>query len=367
MTRAERAYLARACELAQRGVGSTSPNPPVGAVIVRGGETLGEGFHRVRGGPHAEVEALQDARARGHDVRGATAIVSLEPCDHHGVTGPCTEAVLEAGVARVVIGTADPNPKTAGAGIARLHRAGVEVEIADDEWAHALIAPFAVAIRSPRPYVTLKMAASLDGYVAPQPGSCWLTSRPSRERVRELRWMHDAVMVGAGTIRVDDPQLTVRPLRARRRAYVRVVACEDEPVPARARVFAAEDGYAKTIVLAPAGRRDHFRPLEAVADCHYVGDREARDLDLEAALSALKGAGISSVLCEGGPTLASALLAESLVDQLVWFVAPVLLRNERAIPVLRDDVTAGIAGWRFDSVERSGDDLLLTANLRSDV
>jgi len=207
-------YLARACELAARGNGSTAPNPPVGAVLVRGGRTLAEGFHHRRGEAHAEIEALHAARG---DARGATLYVSLEPCDHAGLTPPCTRAVIEAGVARVVVGALDPNPRTAGAGLERLRGAGVDVVLADDASARDLIEAFAVWIRGPRPFVTLKMAASLDGYVAPSPGPHWLTGSEAREFVRELRCEHDAVIVGAGTVVVDDPRLTVRPPHGRGR------------------------------------------------------------------------------------------------------------------------------------------------------
>jgi diaminohydroxyphosphoribosylaminopyrimidine deaminase/5-amino-6-(5-phosphoribosylamino)uracil reductase len=354
-------YLARACELALRGAGSTSPNPCVGAVIVRDEMTLGEGYHRVRGAPHAEVEAIADARARGHDVRGATLFVSLEPCNHRGITPPCTDAVIAAGIKRVVIGAADPNPKTNGGGVARLRAVGVEAIVAEDRWARAIIEPFAVAIGSTRPYVTLKMAASLDGYVAPQPGRHWLTGEAVRVRVRELRTAHDAVMVGAGTIRVDDPQLTVRPAYGRRRPYARVVVCEDAPVPASARIFEAVPGYARTIVVAPGGARSRFAQLERLADCLFVGDGER--LDLDAALVALKNAGLCSVLCEGGPTFAAGLLARRLVDRLIWIVAPVLLASERAVPALARRVDATLPGWHFDAVERIGEDLWLTAKL----
>lgn len=338
-------------------------------MIVRAGRTLGEGFHRVRGEPHAEIEALEDARARGHDPRGAAMVVTLEPCDHHGLTPPCAKAVIAAGIARVVIGALDPNPKTGGAGVAALRGAGIDVEIADDAAARALIEPFAVAVRAGRPYVTLKMAASIDGCVAPAPGSFWLTGAESRERVRELRGAHDAVMAGAGTVRVDDPQLTVRPLHARRRPYVRVVVCETEPVDPGAAIFRTPEpagAFRRTIVLAPGGARKKFAALEDAAEVIYVGRPGAKELDLAGALAALKEAGIFSVLCEGGPTLASRLLAAGLVDRLVWFVAPVLLRNPRAVPALIDDVS-GVAGLRFDRVERSGPDLMLAARLGGNV
>ncbi|MGH7715170.1 MAG: bifunctional diaminohydroxyphosphoribosylaminopyrimidine deaminase/5-amino-6-(5-phosphoribosylamino)uracil reductase RibD [Vulcanimicrobiaceae bacterium] len=360
-------YLARACELAQRGLGSTSPNPPVGAVVVRDGRTLGEGYHHVRGAPHAEVEAFARARARGIDVRGATMYVSLEPCNHHGTTPPCTDAIVAAGIARVIIGAADPNPKTDGAGIARLRASGVEVELIGDPWSRALIEQFARAIRSPRPYLSLKMAASIDGYVAPKPGSHWLTGKESRERVREMRYWHDAVMIGAGTARIDDPQLTVRPPHARQRPYARVIVCEDHAIPASSRALLAEDGYARTILLAPSGVRAEFAELEARAECIFIGGGDATQFDLGAALVALKDAGISSVLCEGGPTLAAALVAGGFVDRLIWLIAPVFLSGPEAVPVLAPGAAAGLEGWEFEAAEPSGDDLLLTANLRRNV
>ena len=360
----ENVYLARACELALRGAGSTSPNPCVGAVIVRDGVTLGEGFHRIRGGPHAEREALADAAARKHDVRGATLAVSLEPCNHHGMTPPCTDAILEAGIARVAIGARDPNPKTNGAGIARLREGGIDVQLYDDPRALEIVEPFAVRTLGGRPYVTLKMAASLDGYVAPRPGSHWLTGEAVRERVRELRIAHDAVMVGAGTVRVDDPQLTVRPPHARRRDYVRVVVCEDAPVPPSSRIFERLPGYARTIVLAPGGARSHFAGLESVAACIFAGD--GARLDLREALAALGTAGISSVLCEGGPTFAAGLLAGGLVDRLVWVVAPMFLANEEAIPAIAQSIGVN-ERFSFDSFERVGEDLWLTAKPRRNV
>jgi diaminohydroxyphosphoribosylaminopyrimidine deaminase / 5-amino-6-(5-phosphoribosylamino)uracil reductase len=345
------------------------PNPSVGCVLVRDGVTLGEGWHHRRGEPHAEVEALRDARARGNDPRGATAYVSLEPCDHHGRTPPCSLALIEAGIARAVVGALDPNPKTAEGGVRRLRAHGIDVAIADDARARALIERFGWTIAHDRPYVTLKMATSLDGYVASRPGAQeWLTGPESRERVRELRAEHDAVMVGAGTIRVDDPLLTVRPHHNRRKPYARVVVCETDAVPADSRVLAPPadappDSYRPTIVLAPAGARAKFAALEERAEVVYVGDEAARELDLAAALGALRERGIATVLCEGGPTLAGRLLARGLVQRTVWLVAPRFLRAEGAVPVLAGADLAPANGWRFDRIERLGDDVLLSADL----
>ncbi len=293
-------------------------------------------------------------------MRGATIYVSLEPCDHTGLTPPCSAALIEAGIARAIVGTMDPNPRTAGGGVARLREAGLAVDVADDAWSRALVEDFAVAVTHARPYVRLKLAASLDGRIAPRPGERhWLTGSEARDYVRELRATCDAVMVGAGTVRVDDPQLSVRPPRARRTPYTRVVVCETDTVPADRAVFAPLPGYARTIVLAPAGARARFEALEPHADVAYVGDEAALQLDLRLALAALRPRGIASVLCEGGPTLAGKLLELDLVDRIDWLLAPALLSGPAAVPAL----VGGPGGktLKFERVERLGPDVLLSA------
>ncbi len=328
-------------------------------MIVRGAETLGEGYHHRRGEPHAEVEALRDAAARGAAVRGATLYVSLEPCDHTGLTPPCTSTVLANGISRVVIGTLDPNPRNAGSGVRRLRGAQVVVDVVDDERARELVAEFAVAIARPRPYLRLKMAASLDGCVAPQAGERHqLSGREAAVYVRELRTMHDAVLVGSRTVRIDDPLLTVRPPSARRKPYRRVVACQERVPAADAAVFAPVAGYGPTIVLAPGGLRSRFSALEDVAEVTSVGDADATALDLSRALQALRAFDVATILCEGGPTLAARLVAEDLVDRFDWLVAPAFLRNNRSVPVL--DGGSAAATLRFDRVERLGRDVLLS-------
>ena len=345
------------------------PNPSVGCVLVRDGVTLGEGWHHRRGEAHAEAEALHDAHERGNDPRGATAYVSLEPCDHHGRTPPCSEALIAAGLARVVIGALDPNPRTAEGGVRRLREAGIAVEVVHDAAALALIERFRWTIAHDVPFVTLKMAASLDGYVASRAGAQeWLTGELARERVRDLRVEHDAVMAGAGTVRVDDPLLTVRPHATRRKPYARVVVCETDAIPVTSRVLAAPDdappgSYAPTIVLAPRGARERFASLESLADVLYVGPDDARALDLAAAVRALREREIATVLCEGGPTLAGRLLAGGLVQRVVWLLAPRFLRGDAAVPALSGANLAGANGWRFDRIERVGDDMLLSADL----
>jgi diaminohydroxyphosphoribosylaminopyrimidine deaminase/5-amino-6-(5-phosphoribosylamino)uracil reductase len=327
-------------------------------VLALGAATLGEGFHRTRGEPHAEEEALRDAAERGSDVRGATLYVTLEPCDHEGLTPPCSQAILASGIARVVVGTIDPNPKAAG-GIARLRDEGVAVVVADDAWSRALIEDFACSVGRKRPYLRLKLATSLDGYVAPRPGERhWLTGAEAREYVRELRTTHDAVLVGAGTVRTDDPRLSVRPPRARRKPYVRVVACEHAAVPLDSAIFAPLEGYAPTVVLAPAGLRAEFAALEARADVIYAGAEADTALDLERALEALRDRGIASVLCEGGPTLAGRLVERGFVDRIDWLLAPALLHGPDAVAALGTEVAQML---HFDRVERLGADVLLSA------
>ena len=350
-------FFERALELGARGLGNTSPNPAVGATIARDGVIVGEGYHHRAGAPHAEAMALEQA---AEAARGATLYVTLEPCDHTGRTPPCSHAIVRAGIARVVVGCIDPNPVTAGAGLRRLRDAGIAVDVLDDPRARRLIEPFAVAISSDRPYVALKLATSLDGYVASRAGvQEWLTGDDARSYVRELRVRADAVMVGAGTVRTDDPHLTVRPPHHRLRPYVRVVACETAPVDVARSVFARQGGYDTTVVLAPAGKRAAFVTLESVADVVYVGTDDSVQLDLGAALRALRERNVQSILCEGGPTLGSRLIAGGLVDRFYWLVAPRTLNGPTAVSGFVSDPSA-MPGFHYDGVERLGPDMLLT-------
>ena len=358
-------YMQRAYELARQGVGNTSPNPNVGAVFVRDGAIIGEGYHRQTGLPHAEIEAL---RATGDDVKGATLYVSLEPCFHEGRTGSCARKLLPSGLARIVVGALDPNPETHGQGVRLLEDAGVEVRVLDDPQARTLIEIFAAAMQHPdRPAVALKMAMSLDGYVNGARGTRQqLTGSSWAEYVRRLRIMHDAVMVGAGTIRIDDPLLTVRPQHERLVPFTRVVGCETDTVPETSRVFEPVEGYGETIVLAPAGVKERFENLRGVADVVFVGDEKSMELDLTEAMRALRARGVQSVFCEGGPTLGGRLIARGLVDRLYWAIAPMLLRNENALPVLAGaDLASLQKRIDVDLVELVGEDVLISGVLRN--
>lgn len=358
MTPLDRLFFDRAFELATHGVGSTAPNPAVGSVIVRDGRILGEGYHHRAGQPHAETNAL----AQAGDARGATAYVTLEPCNHVGWTPACSRALIDAGIARVVIGSVDPNPRTNGGGIAALRAAGIDVEVVHDARTQRLIEPFTFAVTHTRPFVALKMAMSLDGRITSKPGvQEWITCEEERLYVRDLRIAYDAVMVGAGTVRVDDPQLNVRPPSHRLRPYKRIIACETDTVDARSRVFASNVDYDPTIVLAPAGARERFENLEGMAQVVYVGGEGERSLDLAKAMLALRDLGVQSVLCEGGPTLGARLIAAGLVDRFYWAIAPVLLTTPNAVAVLGGaDLATLRRPLRFDGMEMVGADVVLT-------
>lgn len=333
-------------------------------MLVRDGVVVGEGYHHCAGEAHAEVNALE---AAGAEARGATLYVTLEPCNHTGRTPPCTPALVAARVSRAVIGARDPNPKTGGGGIAALRAAGIAVEEAQSGRARALIERFAIAIADGRPFVTLKMASSIDGYVASKTDAQeWLTGESAREYVREQRIAHDAVLVGAGTVRIDNPQLTVRPAHHRLREYVRVVACQSRSIDPASAIFTPVPGYARTIVLAPAGLRPQMQKLEDRADAVVVGAADAPALDLRAALRALYERGIHSVLCEGGPRIAAALLAAGLVDRVDWLVAPRFLHGATAAPALRGKTNAP-RGLHFDRVETLGADLLISGTMHDNV
>ena len=333
MADADIRWMRRALTLARRGEGTTRPNPPVGAVIVRGGRKLGEGWHHGAGLAHAEVEAVGACAAT---PRGATLYVTLEPCSTQGRTPPCTDLILRSGIARVVVGCTDPNPRHAGRGFDLLRRAGVEVAVGccGDACAE-LIAPFAKRVCAGLPYVTLKLAMTLDGRIADRRGaSKWITGEAARTAVQKLRRRADAVMVGAGTVLADDPSLTCRLPGAGGRW--RVVIDGAGRVPPTARLF--RDGAPGPTVVCTARGTAH-----PVADAGTAGG-DARvwpfaarggRFSLRAVLRRLAAEGLTHVLCEGGGDLAGGLLRAGLVDECVVFLAPAFLGDERAVSGVR--------------------------------
>lgn len=310
-------FMLRALALARRGWGTTAPNPMVGAVVVRDGEIVGEGWHARYGEAHAEAAALRRA---GERARGATVYVTLEPCAHHGRTPPCADALVAAGVARVVAATRDPNPKARGGG-ERLRAAGIQFEAGVEERAaRELNAPFFNRFASARPWVTLKLALSVDGALSDATGAPgWLTGPAARREVHRLRAGSDAVAVGIGTVLADDPALTVRAGRRPRVPPLRVVFDRQARLPLEATLVRTA-GEAPTLVVA-APDVDEARAAALAAR----GVELLRAATLAEALEALATRGVASLLVEGGARLAGALLESALVDRLIIFQAPIIL------------------------------------------
>ncbi|MFE0702071.1 bifunctional diaminohydroxyphosphoribosylaminopyrimidine deaminase/5-amino-6-(5-phosphoribosylamino)uracil reductase RibD [Streptomyces sp. NPDC058872] len=351
---ADTTAMRRAVELAARGLGATSPNPVVGCVITdASGHRVGEGHHQRAGGPHAEVHALREAGAL---ARGGTAYVTLEPCNHTGRTGPCAQALIEAGISRVVYAVGDPNPQATG-GADTLRAAGVEVSqglLADE--AEAGNIAWLTSVRRGRPFVRWKYAATLDGRIAAADGtSRWITSAESRADVHRLRAEADAVVVGSGTARTDDPHLAVRGIEGAVQPLRVVVDTEATAVKPGSRVL---DGAAPTLI---AIAEDAGTTLTEVVRL----PRAERGLSVPALLDALHARGVRSVLLEGGPTLAGAFLAADAVDQVVGYLAPVLLG---AGPTALADagITTITEALRLHITETApiGPDIRITATLK---
>ncbi|MFJ2708644.1 bifunctional diaminohydroxyphosphoribosylaminopyrimidine deaminase/5-amino-6-(5-phosphoribosylamino)uracil reductase RibD [Streptomyces sp. NPDC087428] len=355
-TAADITAMRRAIVLAARGLGSTSPNPVVGCVVLdAAGRPVGEGFHQRAGGPHAEIHAL---RAAGEKARGGTAYVTLEPCNHTGRTGPCAQALIEAGLARVVYAVGDPDPQATG-GADTLRAAGVKTEqglLAEE--AERGNAAWLTSVRLGRPHVTWKYAATLDGRVAAADAtSRWITSAESRADVHRLRAEADAVVVGSGTARADDPQLGVRGIDGAVQPLRVVVDTAATAVRPGARVL---DTRAPTLVAVAADADVRHLPEEAVLRLPRAA--AGPGLDLPELLAALHGRGIRSVLLEGGPTLAGAFVAAGAVDRIVGYLAPVLLGAGPA--ALADaGITTITQALRLHVTEtvRIGPDLRITA------
>ena len=316
-----------ALALARRGLGDTWPNPAVGCVIVRDGSVVGRGWTQPGGRPHAETEALRRA---GEAARGATAYVTLEPCSHWGRTPPCCNALIAAGVARVVVAMRDPDPRVDGRGFAGLREAGIEVQegLLEAE-AQAINAGFARRIRAGRPFVTLKLATTLDGRIATAAGeSRWITGATARREAHAMRARHDAVLVGSGTVLADDPDLTCRLPGAAHVPGLRVVADGRLRTPLSSRLVATAREHPTLIVTVPGHPPAALAPYqEAGAEVIKVARAEA-GLKLAALLGALAERGVTRVLAEGGAGIAASLLRDGLVDRLAWFHAPAVMGGD---------------------------------------
>ncbi|MFA5142722.1 MAG: bifunctional diaminohydroxyphosphoribosylaminopyrimidine deaminase/5-amino-6-(5-phosphoribosylamino)uracil reductase RibD [Candidatus Omnitrophota bacterium] len=346
-------YMRMALSLARKGRGFTSPNPTVGAVIVRNGRVVGKGYHRACGLPHAEINALKDAGAK---AKGAALYVTLEPCDHFGRTPPCTTAIIDAGIRRAVIGMKDPNPVNNGRGIRRLKSAGIKtvVGILDDK-ARQLNKPFIKFVTTRMPYVTVKMAESIDGKIATRTGdSRWITDSDSRRFVHSFRAKVDAVMVGVNTVIKDDPMLLSKV--SKRRQPARVIVDTHLKTPPKARIFSMTDISPVYIATTKrsAGRKD---VLTVRADAGKV--------DLKDLLSRLGEMGIMHVLVEGGGELVSSLVEKRLVDEFLFFIAPKIIGGRHAVTPVEGagikKMSEALILKRFTRIRKFKRDILIEA------
>jgi diaminohydroxyphosphoribosylaminopyrimidine deaminase/5-amino-6-(5-phosphoribosylamino)uracil reductase len=361
---ADEAFLRQALDLAQRGLGMCAPNPMVGAVVVHDGAVVGRGWHRGPGTPHAEVVALRDA---GDRARGGTLYVTLEPCTHTGRTPPCAPAVVEAGIARVVAGLRDPNPAVDGRGFAVLREAGVRV---DDgvlgRACSALVEGFVTHVRTGLPFVTLKLASTLDGRTAARDGtSRWITGDEARAEVHLLRARSGAVVVGAGTVAADDPSLTVRLDGYEGRQPLRVLVDSSGRTPVSRRVF---DGEAR-LVIATTERAGAAAGAWTAAGADVLTlPTGPFGVSMPALMRALGDRDVLDVLIEGGPELAWTSVEERVADRLVLYVAPKVVGGRAAPGVLGGDGVATIGeaiGAVIASVEMVGTDVRIVADLRT--
>ncbi len=372
VTDTDQLHLARAIELAGRGIGAVKPNPVVGAVIARDGEVLGEGWHERFGAAHAEVNAIEACGLA--DLSGATLYVSLEPCCHEGKTPPCTEAIVQAGIGRVVVGSDDPTEKAAGRGLGILRDEGIDVVLADGELAtraRLLNQAFRKHARVGRPWVLFKSAMTLDGKVATRAGdSQWISGEASRELAHRWRASVDAVVVGIGTALADDPQLTARPDGAPTcpsEQPRRVVFDSLARLPSDSRLLAAAAEIPLTVVVSRAAARADTDALEAAGVQVVVATGENEPARVRSALDQLGQLGVASLLLEGGPHLAGAFLDAGEIDEIRLFLAPLLFGGRTARDPLEGEgverIADAVRALTFDC-ERVGDDLLVSARMR---
>lgn len=334
--------MSRALSLAARGRGAVSPNPMVGAVIVKEGRILGEGYHMAYGGPHAEVNAVRDAEAKGEALRDATVYVTLEPCSHFGKTPPCADLLAEKQVGRVVVATLDPNPQVAGRGIGKLRAAGIRVDVGCmEQESRQLNEVFLKYIVTKRPFVLWKCAMTLDGKTATAAGqSQWISSEASRREVHALRGEYRGIMAGIGTVLADDPRLTCR---TGGKNPVRIIVDSRLQIPESARVLGND---AETIVAAVAGadpgKQARLR-ARGVEILETPPDPKTGRVDLPFLMKALGARGIDGILLEGGPTLAFSALGAGLIDKARIYIAPMLFGGASAKTALEGAGFAEIA------------------------
>ena len=367
MTDQDKKYMQMALKLAQRGIGSVEPNPAVGAVLVKANQVVGRGWHRKFGGPHAEINALQDCKTLGVDPRAATMYVSLEPCCHQAKTGPCTEAIIAAGLAKVVVAAIDPSEHANGKGIEKLRNAGIEVETGVCEaQARLLNAPFFKFAGTAKTWVILKWAQSIDGKVAYADDTTrqrqWISGQQSRKDVHKLRRQVQAILVGINTVIADDPLLTARPSKGKKAA--RIVLDRHLRIPLDCKLMATAKKVPVLILTNQQALRENHQIVEKItkkgaevlAYPEHYGSSNLHFLTCE-----LAKRDIAQLLVEGGPTVIASFLKEQLADQIVVYIAPKILGGSGSVTITEAmaELTE-IVGLQYVEIERFGDDVRLT-------
>ena len=357
-------YMKQALRLARKGLGKTSPNPMVGAVIVKNGQIIGKGYHHYFGGKHAEVDAIQSAQ---ENITDSTLYVTLEPCCHHGKTPPCVDAIIQHSIGRVVIGTLDPNPQVNGKSIEILKQHGIEVAVGVLEAeCRSLNEAYFKHITGSIPLVTVKFAQTVDGRIATRTGSSqWIASPQSRRLAHRLRTANDAIMVGIGTVLADDPELTVRMVRGRN--PVRIILDSGLSIPPQAKVLTGQEAAPTIVATTPRADKDKLRRLREMGIEVLVTEPDtAGQVDLGQLLGMLGQRGIASVLVEGGAAVITSLLRLKLVDKLVIITAPKIMgKGVEAVGELNiSDINQALK-LTFNRVYRRGEDVIIEARLES--
>lgn len=359
----DKKYMAQALDLAKKGQGRTKKNPMVGAVIVKDGQVLGQGYHKAYGGPHAEREALADAQ--GKDIGGATIYVSLEPCCHQGKTPPCTQALIEAGLGRVVVATLDPNDKVAGKGVQILREAGIQVDVGIlEEEAQELNHVFFRRMETGRPYCLVKIAMSLDGKTATKTGEAkWISSEESRKDGHYYRAWADAILVGSGTVLADDPSLTNR--SGQGQDPIRVILDSSLSTPLEAKILHL-DSPAPTVIFTAVTDDERIQPYRDLgAELISVG-KNSYGLDLEEVLAQLDKMGVARLLVEGGGRVHGSFLDQGLIDGILAYLAPILIGGQEARPAIGGQGVGPLKealALRTMEVSRSGPDIKILGRL----
>lgn len=361
----DRKYMMMALKLAQRGIGSVEPNPVVGAVLVKANQVVGKGWHRKFGGPHAEINALQDCGTLGVNPQGATMYVTLEPCCHQAKTGPCTEAIITAGVAKVVVAAIDPSEHANGKGIEQLRNAGIKVQTGVCEGQARLInAPFFKYAGTGETWVILKWAQSIDGKVAYADESRqrqWISGEQSIKDVHKLRRQVGAILVGINTVIADDPQLTPRPSKGKKPA--RIVLDDNLRIPLGCKLLTTAKKVPLIILTSQQALRENPKIVERISKkgAEVLTYTKEGPSNLNFLTSELAKRGVARLLVEGGPTVISSFLKEELVDQIVVYIAPKILGSSGSVPITgaMAQLTEAV-GLHHVEIERFGDDVRLT-------